>query len=368
MNSPRLMSIGTAVPTGTMSQANAAAYAATRGEGDESARALLARIYRNTTVLSRASVLFDAADADPSTMAFFECEPNPLGPSTAERMRRFERDAPPLAHEAAAKALAGANLSASEVTHLVTVSCTGMSAPGVDCALVSSLGLRSDVARTTIGFMGCYGAIVGFRTAAAISTAEPDAKVLVVCVELCSLHYQPLGLGDQVIANALFSDGAAAAVIARADHGPRVLGGASLLFPDTSACMSWRIGDHGCAMTLAPEVPRLIRDNLGPWLRASLESRGLSVSAIRGWAVHPGGPRVLDAVQSGLELQPSDLDASRRILAAHGNMSSGTVLFVLDELIRSNPQPWPAVLLAFGPGLCAELFVLGEPSSARPTG
>ena len=367
MNSPRLISIGTAVPAGTMSQTNAAAFAAARAAGDESSRSLLARVYRNTTVLSRASVLFDAADADPSTMAFFEHEPNPLGPTTAERMLRFERDAPPLAHEAAAKALAGANLSASDVTHLVTVSCTGMSAPGVDCSLLSSLHLRSDVARTNIGFMGCYGAIVGFRTAAAISAAEPDAKVLVVCVELCSLHYQPLGRGDQVVANALFSDGAAAALIARADHGARVLGGASLVFPDTAACMSWRIGDHGCAMTLAPEVPRLIRENLGPWLRASLESRGLSVSDVRGWAIHPGGPRVLDAVQAGLDLHADDLNASRRILAAHGNMSSGTVLFVLDELIRSAAHPWPAVLLAFGPGLCAELFVLGERSSASPT-
>ncbi|MFZ4573741.1 MAG: type III polyketide synthase [Phycisphaerales bacterium] len=368
MNTPRLLGLGTAVPAGTMTQANAAAYAATRASGGDAERAMLARIYRNTTVGSRASVLFDAAAPDSSTMAFFECEPNPLGPTTAERMRRFEREAPLLAHDAALKALSDARLPASLVTHLVTVSCTGMSAPGVDCALVASLGLRPDVLRTNIGFMGCYGAIVGLRTASAIAAADPCARVLLVCVELCSLHYQPLGRGDQAVANALFSDGAAAAVIASDGPGARLLGAASLLFPDTAGCMSWRMGDHGCAMTLAPEVPRLIREHLGPWLRASLESRGLSVPAVRGWAIHPGGPRVLDAVQAGLDLRASDLDASRSVLARHGNMSSGTVLFVLEELIRSASAPWPSVLLAFGPGLCAEMFVLGGPSSSGPTG
>lgn len=289
-----------------------------------------------------------------------------LHASTAARMSLYEELAPPLAAAAANEALDEARVAPERVTDLLLVSCTGFSAPGVDVALVDRLGLSRDVRRTTVGFMGCFGAITGLRAATAVAAADPHAVALLVCVELCTLHVRPDPDPENQVASALFGDGAAAAVVAgeRADLGalaPPPIGrvglGSSLLARGGRDAMTWRITDHGFAMTLSPEVPKSLRASL------QRESTG-GVAPIRTRCVHPGGPKILDAVEASMPGGlPGRLDDSRAVLRECGNMSSPTVLFVLKRALR-RAAPLPAELVAFGPGLTVERLTL-EPVASR---
>jgi predicted naringenin-chalcone synthase len=277
------------------------------------------------------------------------------GPTTKQRMHYYAEHAPPLALRAARQALNCSGLAAHDLTHLITVSCTGFGAPGVDVALVKGLGLRPSVERTHLGFMGCHGALNGLRVAGAFTGADPDARVLTCAVELCSLHYHYGWDPQQMVANALFADGAAAVV--GAAEGPagawQLVATGSCLLPDSADAMTWTVGDHGFAMTLSRRVPGLIAEHLRPWLEDWLGRHGLALAEVVSWAVHPGGPRILAAVEEALGLAPPATAASRAVLAACGNMSSPTVLFILDRLRRQN-SPRPCVALGFGPGLNAE--------------
>jgi predicted naringenin-chalcone synthase len=272
-------------------------------------------------------------------------------------MERYASEAVPLAVDAARRAFEGIEIGPRDVTHLVTVSCTGFGAPGVEFALIGELGLPPTVGRMNVGFMGCHGALNGLRAAQAIGAADPSAVVLLCAVEICSLHYQYGTDPEQLVANAIFADGAAAVVGRGARSGDgaawRLVSCGSCLIPDTTDAMTWRVGDHGFEMSLSAKVPSLIERNLGPWLLSWLDRNGLALHQVRSWAVHPGGPRILTAVEKALQLAPDALDASRRVLAECGNMSSPTVLFVLDRLLEQG-APGPIVALAFGPGLVAE--------------
>lgn len=296
------------------------------------------------------------------------------GPTTARRMAAFEAEAPPLAEGAARRALDDAGLRAAEVTHLVTVSCTGFFSPGVDAVLIQRLGLRSTVERTHVGFMGCHGAVNGLRVADALAAAHPDARVLLCSVELCSLHLAYDWDPQALVANALFADGAAAVVglgesveAGRAAARPappwRVAATGTLLFPDSRDAMSWRIGDHGFRMTLSPSVPALIEGHVADWMRGWLAGNGLHQDDVRTWAVHPGGPRVLGAFGAGMGLARDAFAPSREVLAEHGNMSSATLLFILQRL-RDAGARGPVVAVAFGPGLVAEAALLVESPAA----
>jgi predicted naringenin-chalcone synthase len=209
--------------------------------------------------------------------------------------------------------------------------------------------------------MGCHGAINGLRVAQAFLDADPQARVLMCAVELCMLHYFYGWEPEKVIANALFADGAAAVVGVPERLAPddawRVTATGSCIIPDSRAAMSWTIGDHGFEMTVSKRVPRLIREHLRPWLDSWLGGYGLRREAIGSWAIHPGGPAILDAVAEALELNDEQLAASREVFAAHGNMSSPTVLFIIEHL-RGQPTPLPCVALAFGPGLIAECTLI----------
>lgn len=357
-----LLGLGTATPERSVSQQRAAELAAAYVPLDADRRRLLKVLYRRTGVEKRGSVVLEGALDDPGPGRLF---PPPKGdedrgPGTRARMEVYEREAPPLALTAARAALADAALPAERVSHLVVVTCTGFVAPGLDVGLVRALGLPSSTARLQVGFMGCHGAFIGLRTAAALAGTDPDARVLVVAVELCSLHFQYGWEPEQQVANALFADGAAAAVIGPGAAAPAVLRLAShgsWLASGTEEAMTWRIGDQGFQMTLSAEVPQRILENLRqqvvPWLGAN----GLSLEDIRSWAVHPGGSRIVTAVGQALDLPPAALEVSRSVLADHGNMSSPTILFVLDRLRREGaPRPWGAV--AFGPGLTTEAMLL----------
>lgn len=355
-----LHGIGTAVPPESITRDEAVALAEHVGDGDSRQSALLQRIHQRSGVHQRGSVLI-ADHADQASVLERVPFYGGTSPSTEERMALFRRHAAELAFKASAAALSDAGVAVETITHLITVCCTGFDAPGVDLALIERLGLTPGVQRTHVGFMGCHAALNGLRVARAFAEADPDAVVLLCCVELCSLHLQYGGDPEQVVANALFADGAAA-VVASA-HAPASFPAwvletnGSTVIPESSALMHWRIADHGFSMGLSPQVPQTVARALRPWLDDWLQGLDLSPASIRSWALHPGGPRILSACGDVLELGPDQLQTSRAVLHDHGNMSSATVLFILQRLRFSAP-PGPCLALAFGPGLCAEAALL----------
>jgi predicted naringenin-chalcone synthase len=359
----QIVGIGAAVPQELITQEDAARLAVELCGAVCQYTATIPALYRRTGVRKRHSVVLTAStNGRPAEQSFFPAatEVNDRGPTTATRMSRYETDAVVLAAEATAKAVSNAGVSVSELAHLVTVSCSGFSAPGIDIGLIERLGLRRDISRTHVGFMGCHGALNGLRVGSALGMASPGEHVLVCCVELCSLHQQYAPNAQQLVANALFSDGAAAVVGAAADdrrRGWRLVDQRSYLLPDTARLMSWRIGDHGFEMQLSPRVPDVIRATIRTWLSEWLAEHALEIDDIHGWAIHPGGPRVLLACQQALRLDDRQLEPSLQVLADYGNMSSPTVLFVLDRL-RSQCASLPCVILAFGPGLTIEAALL----------
>lgn len=352
--------LGTALPKHSMSQGDAAAVAQHLCGADSQQNRALSVLYRNTGVKTRYSVLLETSTSGaPVQQSFFrpatsKCD---LGPPTSARMARYEIEAAVLAARASAAALKYAGLQPNSVTHLVTVSCSGFSAPGVDLALIQRLGLSPETARTHVGFMGCHGALNGLRVAQGFAGADPRAVVLMCAVEVCSLHHQYRWDANSMVASALFADGAAAVVgHAGAVASPaawRLAASGSVVIPDTEDLMSWRIGDHGFEMTLSPSVPDVIRQHVRPWLDAWLARHELTVAAVGSWAIHPGGPRILAAAAEAIGLEASHLAAAHEVLAECGNISSPSVLFILDKL-RTRQAPLPCVALAFGPGLAVE--------------
>jgi predicted naringenin-chalcone synthase len=279
------------------------------------------------------------------------------GPTTAERLAVYRRESVPLAMRAAGLALERSGLRPRQITHVVTVSCTGFHAPGVDLALIRGLGLPATTQRTHVGYMGCHGSLNGLRVARAFTGSDRGARVLLCAVELCSLHYHYHWDPQKVIANALFADGAAAVVGAPETVAPpgawRLAASGSCLIPDSEEAMTWTIADHGFEMTLSKKVPELIATHLRGWLAEWLARHEVALADVASWAIHPGGPRILDAVEEALGLPREATRVSREVFAAHGNMSSPTVLFILDRL-RELHAPRPCVALGFGPGLNAE--------------
>ncbi|MHC4449667.1 MAG: type III polyketide synthase [Planctomycetota bacterium] len=342
------LELGTAVPARSVCQDMSARWSqAVLAKKGERGR-LIGAIFRRAGIDKRHSVLIEGS---PMRQEFFQpaaCDADG-GPTTRERMVRYESEALPLALKASRRALRDDHA----ITHLVTASCSGFRAPGVDIGLIAGLDLPPTTQRTHVGFMGCHGAFNALRVARALTEADPAARVLVCAVELCSLHYQ-YGLdAATLVANGLFADGAAA-VLASAEGGDWTLvANGSVLLPGTADMMSWEIGDHGFAMGLSGLVPDAIRTYLRPWLEEWLQAHGLSIEQVGSWAVHPGGPRILTAVEECLEL---DLEESRGVLRDFGNMSSPTILFVLDRLRRAG-APRPCVALGFGPGLTAEAML-----------
>lgn len=355
--------IATAQPDHSIDQSAAANIATTfLGDTGRKNRGLVA-LFERTKVRTRGSVLLDSNNGSGPRQSFYwpSAGPHDRGPSTAMRMQRYAQEAVPLSVAASRRALDNGGFAPEQVTHLITVSCTGFFAPGVDIALVRQLGLPPTVGRLHVGFMGCHGVLNGLRAAQAIGQSDPSAVVLLCAVELCSLHYQYGRNPEQLVANALFADGAAALVgrcAAQSDEQSwRVISCGSCLIPEAEDAMAWRVGDHGFEMGLSPRVPALIGQHLRSWLQSWLAQSQRTLSDIHSWAVHPGGPRILTSVTSALQLPPQATEVSQEVLAKHGNMSSPTVLFVLEQL-RGRHETLPCVLLAFGPGLVAEAVLI----------
>jgi predicted naringenin-chalcone synthase len=273
-------------------------------------------------------------------------------PTTGERMQVYAREAPRLA----LRAIAGLP-DVQGVTHLVVASCTGFVAPGVDQVIARALGLPGDVERVMVGFMGCYAGATALRTAGHIVRSEPAARVLVVSVELCSLHLQEEAGLESMLAMAQFSDGAAAAIVSAAGPGLALGENLSATLEESDTLITWTIGDTGFAMNLSGEVPGRLADALGDPALADRVLDGGDAAEIDAWAVHPGGKSILDAVERAFALTQGALAESREVLRACGNMSSATILFVLEKIMPRRPAK--GVALAFGPGLAMEGFRFG---------
>lgn len=280
-------------------------------------------------------------------------------PSTAERMARYERDAPALALQAV-RALSP-DIAAEGVTHLVLASCTGFVAPGLDQILVAEAGLDPGVERTVVGFMGCYAAVNALRLAHHMVRSEPAARVLVVNLELCTIHFQRTQDLEKLLSMLLFGDGAAAALVTAEPRGIALTDFRAAAIPGSGEAITWRIGDQGFDMHLDGQVPSLIAHALRAESSRNDDRgifRGLSPADYDLWAVHAGGRTILDAVDRALELPTDALHPSREVLRRFGNMSSATLMFVLAAMMEEHAgvKGRNGMAMAFGPGLAAETF------------
>lgn len=357
----RILSVGTAVPATRLNQPQIRDFFAGQPGMDRLAARLIRAAFDHSAIDHRHTVIDelspDGEGTDAGDGTFVDGSPRMLQmPSTGARNDVYRREAPALFAAAAADALARAGVAASEVTHIVTASCTGFFAPGPDFRLVRDLGIPPTAERYHLGFLGCAAAIPALRAATRICDAQPGAVVLVACAELCSLHIRSSTDPEQIVASAVFADGAGAAVVTATP--PRMPGPVfevgdffTAITSEGESDMEWTIGDEGFEMTLTAEVPRIVGREIREVLRTVLG--GADVSSVDAWAVHPGGRSVLDRVQAGLELPDDAMDASREVLRTYGNMSSATVLFILRRILESGPEG-DVVALCFGPGLTVE--------------
>jgi predicted naringenin-chalcone synthase len=272
-------------------------------------------------------------------------------PGTAERMRKYEASAPALAVDAVEKLLQKEDRAT--ITHLIVTSCTGFSAPGIDLALVEHCGLSTGIERTMVGFMGCYAAVNALKLARHIVRSQPDARVLTVNLELCTLHLHETQDLEEILSFLLFADGCAAALVSADPVGVRLESFHATLVPQTRELIRWNIREQGFDMVLSGAVPGAIRTALSSSRDAILGG----ANDIELWAIHPGGRTVLDAVEQAFALPNDALSASRAVLSDYGNMSSGTVMFVLDRLMREGRAGARGCAMSFGPGLVAETMM-----------
>jgi predicted naringenin-chalcone synthase len=375
-------SLETAVPTTLLAQRAVRDLFAGQSGVTRLGRRLINAVYDASAIETRHTVV-DELDVprqlagDASDPVFYDHGTGSiLTPSTGTRNEVYRQRSPELFLTAAARALeAAAGVEATDITHVVTASCTGFYAPGPDYAVVRGLGLDPSTQRYHLGFMGCYAAFPALRAARDFCRADPSAVVLVVCVELCTIHLHSSNDPDTILASSVFSDGAAAAVVSARPvaAGETVLdldAFETVLTPGGAADMAWTIGDQGFDMVLSSYVPKIIEQHiqgaLTPLLAADPTLTGQPYAAIDRWAIHPGGRSILDKVQRNLELTDDQLEPSREVLREYGNMSSATVLFVLRRILHkaSTDAPERVCAMAFGPGLTVETALLTRRTGA----
>ena len=363
-----LEAIATANPPYKLTQNEAANFMLQTESLSASIRKRIPSIYANSGIDYRYSCISDYG----GDLQNFELYPDNWEltptPTTFSRNQKYEAYAPKIALQAAQQAIALADLTAKDITHIIVVSCTGFSAPGIDIHLIKHLGLSYGISRTMIGFMGCHAAFNGLKSAHAICQSDRQAKVLLVCVELCSLHFQVADTLENTIINAIFSDGAAAAILtsrpfAEAEGKLAYTDGYSLLIENTEELMNWTIGDTGFLMGLSPKVPDVVVGHLPDYLRTFLNDHNLTQNDLNFWAIHPGGRRIIEKIQLACELSDRMVADSFEILRRYGNMSSPTILFILKQILenhqigtsyRPNSNFQNGIALAFGPGLSIE--------------
>lgn len=327
-----------------------------RFEGDPRTSRFLRKLYPATAIDQRYSVLPDYA-CEPVERLLYDPEGDfSPEPSTAKRNDVFVGESNRLALESVRKLFAQQpDFDRNRVTHLITVTCTGFSAPGFDFFLIRELGLSPTVHRLSVGFMGCFAAFPALKTARDICVANPDARVLIVDIELCSLHFQQKRKLDVLVANALFADGAAAALVSAHPEDSRGPSYAlerfhSLIIDESENDMAWLIGETGFDMKLSSYVPALIEKNIGAVVSNLI---GTDIEEIDIWAIHPGGRDILDRAADTLGIDRSELGPSYDVLREYGNMSSVTIFFVLQKILADSREG-TVFAAAFGPGLTVE--------------
>jgi predicted naringenin-chalcone synthase len=340
---PIIAGMGIAHPPGVRQDDLWAGFFAKHFGGRE--RVLAKRIFANSGVVTRHGVINPLIE---------DCS----GWSTARRMERYLAEALPLGKEATTAALSASGVGTAEIGLFAVCSCTGYVTPGLDILLARDLGLAPAAQRLFVGHMGCYAALPGLGTVSDFVAAR-SRPALLLCTELTSLHVQPPTADpQQIVAHALFSDGAAAVVVVPGEaEGVPVPGGysvtevASVTDTATADQMTWDVTDLGFRMGLSAQVPDVLGVHVGPLVAELLDRHGLRMSDIDGWAVHPGGPRILDVVERELGLTEAQMAASRGGLAEHGNCSSATILLIIEAMMHSPTPPRRLLALAFGPGL-----------------
>ena len=355
-----ISAIGLANPPNRISQKQAAEFMVRAHQLEGNAAHRLKALYRATGIGHRYSVIKDYAQPSGD----FEFYSNQINlepfPSTAQRMAIYRPAALKLGLEAIGNCLSNSQISGSQITHLITVSCTGMYAPGLDLDLVKALSLPTKIERTAINFMGCYAAMNALKVGRSICQAQPDANVLILCVEICSIHFQKKATDDYLLSNALFGDGAAAVLLRGHTNDTKALQLVSSycdLLPSTSDTMAWEIGDLGFEMKLAAYVPDLIGEGIQKLTKDLLEEAQLSSDSVDYYAIHPGGKKILEKAEEALGICREQNQPAHRVLREYGNMSSPTILFVLKEIwdeLGDQDREKHILTFAFGPGLTLE--------------
>jgi predicted naringenin-chalcone synthase len=362
----QIKSIGTAVPEFKHQQDEILRFMSRIYAFNEKERRSLKYLYHQSGIKSRYSVLSDYSE-EPAGWTFYPPAENlePF-PSLEKRMRIFNRHAVGLSAHAIQNCLIN-QMDVKEVTHLITVTCTGLSAPGLDLQLMELLDLPKNIFRTSVNFMGCYAAIHALKLADSLCQSDPNAKVLIVCTELCTLHFQQRATTDNITSSLLFGDGSAAVLVTGAGDktdGFPLIGFYGEVMPRGKQDMSWELSSTGFAMTLSSYVPSLIEEDFEKLVNQALAKQGFSRDQITHWSIHPGGRKILEAIEESLSLPKEKLDTSYQVLSDYGNMSSPTILFVLKKILSSlnKTQKQKVFGAAFGPGLTMETFIVGSVS------
>ena len=315
------------------------------------------RVYAQSGIEKRHTVVPDF-NSNGEAPLFWDQSGNILDnqPGTERRNRHYIKHARKLFSEVSRKALDSSPFEPAEVTHVITVSCTGFFAPGPEYFVVKDLGLHNSTQRFHLGFMGCFGAFPALRMAESICTADPEAVVLISAVELCTLHMQLREDMDGILSNSVFADGGAGLVVSGAQKGElQIKGLMNDLTDEGEEDMAWELGDQGFNMVLSSYVPKIIEAQIKDTLANQLADHQTEIENINHWAVHPGGRSILDKIENSLELSEDQLASSRKILREYGNMSSATVLFVMKDICENLIKPGETMMaMAFGPGLTIE--------------
>jgi predicted naringenin-chalcone synthase len=353
--------IGTATPNYKSEQMEIYNYMVDSIPFNERERKVLRYLYKKSGIAHRHSVLSDFSSLNGREKLY--TSENGFSPKIEKRLAIYNETSGPLAYEAIGNCLSASRYSENDFTHLITVSCTGMSAPGLDTEIISHFKLNKNIQRFNITFMGCFAAINGLKLADTICRAHGNAKVLLVCVELCTLHFQNVISDDYNLSNMLFGDGAAAVVITgspNSDNSLKIHSFHSDINSDGEHDMSWNISSQGFLMKLSSYVPQLLNIGFKTLIDKVLGHYDIHYEDLNHWAIHPGGKRILDNIEKEFNLENNQLKESREVLANYGNMSSPTILFVLKEMMTkySGKKNQYIFTAAFGPGLTTETALL----------
>lgn len=363
-----ITAIGTANPIHKQNQQAAADIVIRALQLKPLERRLLKSVYKSTGIENRYSVMSDFVK-QPEEYEFFPNDTAAPFPSTAARMNVYKEQALPLALQAIKDCFAQRPIPFSSITHLITVSCTGMYAPGLDIEITEQLTLNSSIKRTAINFMGCYGVFNAIKVADAICQADENAKVLIVSVELCTIHFQKNDAMDSIFSNAIFADGAAAVCIEAQSKDKKHFTLEAFhcdLLPQHRKEMAWHIADSGFDIVLSSYIPQAIQAGIADFTQRLLDKQTISLADIDLYAIHPGGSKILKACEEALNITEADNRYSYDVLRNYGNMSSATVLFVLKAIwddVQADDEGKQIFSCAFGPGLTLEAMLLNVVTS-----